>query len=54
MRPIGRNTQGVRLINLGEGDRVIDVSKITPNDEEDDSESSEPAESSDTTDADEA
>ena len=36
LRPIGRNTQGVRLINLGEGDRVIDVSRITPGDEEDD------------------
>ena len=54
LRPIGRNTQGVRLINLGEGDRVIDVSKITPNDDEDDSEPSEPAESTGTNDADEA
>ncbi len=36
LRPIGRNTQGVRLINLGEGDRVIDVSRITPSGEEDD------------------
>ena len=54
LRPIGRNTQGVRLINLGKGDRVIDVSRITPGDEEDDSESSEPAEPSDTTGADEA
>jgi DNA gyrase subunit A len=53
LRPIGRNTQGVRLINLGEGDRVIDVSKITPNDEEDDSAPSEPAESDRKTDADE-
>ena len=34
LRPIGRNTQGVKLINLGEGDRVIDISKITPNEEE--------------------
>ena len=25
---IGRNTQGVRLINLGEGDRVIDVARV--------------------------
>lgn len=41
LRPIGRNTQGVRLINLGEGDRVIDVSRITPGDEEDDSANSE-------------
>ena len=45
LRPIGRNTQGVRLINLGKGDRVIDVSRITPGDEEDDSESTEEAES---------
>ncbi len=45
LRPIGRNTQGVRLINLGEGDRVIDVSRITPSGEEDDPESSETAES---------
>ena len=45
LRPIGRNTQGVRLINLGEGDRVIDVSRITPSGEEDDPASSETAES---------
>ncbi len=45
LRPIGRNTQGVRLINLGEGDRVIDVSRITPSGEEDEPESSETAES---------
>jgi len=25
---IGRNTQGVRLINLGEGDRVVDVARV--------------------------
>ena len=45
LRPIGRNTQGVRLINLGEGDRVIDVSRITPGDEEDDPATSETDES---------
>ena len=28
---IGRNTQGVRLINLGAGDRVIDMSRIVQN-----------------------
>ncbi len=49
LRPIGRNTQGVRLINLGEGDRVIDVSKITPSEEEEDSEASGQAESGNTT-----
>ncbi len=53
LRPIGRNTQGVRLINLGEGDRVIDVSRITPGDEEDDSESTESAEDGDATEEDE-
>jgi len=26
MRVIGRNTQGVRMINLGEGERVVDMS----------------------------
>ena len=54
LRPIGRNTQGVRLINLGEEDRVIDVSRITPGDETDDSASSESDESGDAPDADEA
>ena len=54
LRPIGRNTQGVRLINLGEGDRVIDVSRITPGDEADDPAASESAESAGTTDAEEA
>ena len=29
---IGRNTQGVRLINLGEGDRVIDVARVDEGD----------------------
>lgn len=46
LRPIGRNTQGVRLIYLGEGDRVIDVSRITPSAEEDDPATTETAESS--------
>ena len=31
---IGRNTQGVKLINLGEGDRVIDVARVMSKDEE--------------------
>ena len=34
--PIGRNTQGVRVINLDEGDRVIDVAPL-PNSEEESS-----------------
>lgn len=28
VRSIGRNTQGVRLINVGEGDKVVDVARI--------------------------
>ena len=28
IRSIGRNTQGVRLINLDEGDRVVDVARL--------------------------
>ena len=32
---IGRNTQGVRLINLDEGDQVIDVALVVKQDEED-------------------
>ena len=28
MRPMGRNTQGVRLINLEETDRVVDVAHL--------------------------
>jgi DNA gyrase subunit A len=27
---IGRNTQGVKLINLGKGDRVVDVARVVP------------------------
>ena len=50
LRPIGRNTQGVRLINLDEGDRVIDVSRITPGEEDDEPGSSEADESSAETD----
>ena len=30
---IGRNTQGVRLINLEEGDQLIDVAKVEEKDE---------------------
>lgn len=32
---IGRNTQGVRLINLDDGDRVIDVARVEKEDDED-------------------
>jgi DNA gyrase subunit A len=31
---IGRNTQGVRLINLGEGDRVIDMTRLPKSEDE--------------------
>jgi len=49
IRAIGRNTQGVRIISLSEGDRVVDVAKSAaetePEDEQGpDENSSEPAE----------
>jgi DNA gyrase/topoisomerase IV subunit A len=28
LRPIGRATQGVRIINLGKGDRVVSIAKV--------------------------
>jgi len=31
---IGRNTQGVRVINLGDGDRVIDMTQVVQEEEE--------------------
>jgi DNA gyrase subunit A len=34
IRVIGRNTQGVRLINLGTGDAVMDVARVVNEDEE--------------------
>ena len=40
---LGRNTQGVRLINLGEGDVVADVARIVK-DDEDNGETVDPAE----------
>jgi DNA gyrase subunit A len=33
IRVIGRNTQGVRIINLDEGDTVIDVARVVKEDE---------------------
>ncbi len=33
IRVIGRNTQGVRLISLDEGDTVVDVARLVPEDE---------------------
>ena len=34
IRLSGRNTQGVRLIRLDEGDRIADIAVVTPEDEE--------------------
>ena len=28
LRPIGRDTQGVRLMDLGEGDRLVSVASL--------------------------
>jgi DNA gyrase subunit A len=33
IRVSGRNTQGVRLVNLDDADRVIDVARVVPDDE---------------------
>lgn len=35
IKAIGRNTQGVKLINLEEGDRVVDVARVIKSEEED-------------------
>jgi DNA gyrase subunit A len=35
IRVIGRNTQGVRLINLDDGDEVMDVARLRPDEETD-------------------
>jgi len=34
IRPIGRATQGVRLVTLDEGDSLVDVSRVVKEDEE--------------------
>jgi len=34
IKVIGRNTQGVRLINLDSGDKVVDVARVIPEEEE--------------------
>jgi DNA gyrase subunit A len=34
LNTIGRNTQGVRLIKLDEGDKLVAMAKIEPDDEE--------------------
>jgi DNA gyrase subunit A len=35
IRVMGRNTQGVRVIRLNEGDKIADIAKVVPEDEED-------------------
>ena len=34
IRVIGRNTQGVRVINLREGDSIADIAKVVTEDED--------------------
>ena len=34
LRVMGRNTQGVRLIRLNEGDEIADIARVIPEDEE--------------------
>ena len=34
IRETGRNAQGVRLVNLDPGDRVVDVTRVVPESEE--------------------
>lgn len=36
LRTIGRNTQGVRLINVGKGDKVVDVSIVSVSEDDED------------------
>ncbi|MFH1569083.1 MAG: DNA gyrase subunit A, partial [Gemmatimonadota bacterium] len=42
LRTIGRNTQGVRVINLDEGDRVIDMTRVVPDEESGEENGSDP------------
>jgi DNA gyrase subunit A len=35
IRVIGRNTQGVRVLTLDEGDELVDIARLIPEDEED-------------------
>ena len=42
IRVIGRNTQGVRLIELEEGERVVSLARLAEKEEEDDGEGEEP------------
>jgi len=42
IRVIGRNTQGVKVMNLDSGDSVVDVARVVKEDEGEDDESTEP------------
>jgi DNA gyrase subunit A len=42
IRPIGRATQGVRLIEMEEGDAVVSVAKLAEKEEEDEVEKRNP------------
>jgi len=44
---VGRNTQGVRVINLGEGDRVIDMTRVPKGEDDAEIEAGEAVESGD-------
>ncbi|HET8934553.1 MAG TPA: DNA gyrase subunit A [Polyangiales bacterium] len=49
VREVGRNTQGVRVMTLGESERVVDVAKLAEN--EDDARAAPTADASDSTEA---
>ena len=34
IRVMGRNTQGVRVIRLNEGDKIADIAKVVPEEDE--------------------
>jgi len=42
VRPIGRNAQGVRLIDIEEGDRVVSVARLAEKDGEGDIDGGDP------------
>ncbi len=44
LRPMGRDTQGVRVMKPGEGASVVAIARVVDNDDEDDEGSGEPAE----------
>jgi DNA gyrase subunit A len=50
IRVIGRNTQGVRLIDIEEGERVVSVARLAEQDDEETSELPEAPETAETAD----